>query len=261
MIRLMFALLMVGGGWCSPVLAAEVPCANMLTESGNVGDPLQVGIKLCDADDAPVPSPSGENVVIQVYWYHPESPGTALGSYKLDMGLYSSGMKWSDLATVCRQDGRCDSFIANHVQEKPGQVCAQLVVGGESSNKSPGPPGCVVVGNECSWEASSYQVDFGTVNSSDVNGLTKDTSVNIQCGFVTDVSFSIASDELVLSGPGTGEIRASFSLDGAPLSGAPLTLTERQGNNLHTLKTTLKSSGVLSGGTFSAPLIIVAGYD
>lgn len=129
MVRLMLAVLMFVGIWSSPALAVAVPCAHMLTESGSVGDQLLAGIALCRADDAPVPSPSGGNVVIQMYWYHPESPGVNAGQDKLDMGEYSAGMKWSDLATVCRQDGRCDSFIASHVQERAGAVCAQLVVG------------------------------------------------------------------------------------------------------------------------------------
>jgi len=263
MAKIMMIVFVLAGAWCFPSVAVQVPCANMLTESGAVGDQLQAGIKLCEASDASVPSPGTQNVKLQVFWYHPETGNGPVTAKTLDMGKYVAGMTWSDLAAVCRQDNRCNSFIADHVQEDPGQICVQLVVGANTSasHRSPAQPGCVVVGNECSWETSNYLVDFGTVKAPDVNGLTKDISVNIQCGFITGVSFSLESDELALVGSDASDIRASFALDGAPLSTTPLTLTERQGNNLHTLKTTLKSSGKLSGGVFSSSLVIIAGYD
>ncbi|HBV9912367.1 TPA: hypothetical protein MEA72_004518 [Klebsiella aerogenes] len=268
MIRLIIAVLMLASVWCSPALAVAIPCAHITTESGHVGDELHAGIKICDGADAPVPPPTTGNVKIRVGWFHLNDNRFKQDGDVLDLGPYQPGMTWSDLANMCKNSDRCGAFTGTHVQQQAGQICTQLIVNQDqeydylpSVHASLAPPSCVVVGNECSWEASNYLVDFGTVNSSAVNGLTKEISVNIQCGFATDVSFSLASDSLALSRDNFDSISALFTLDGVQLSATPIKMAQRPGSNLHTLRTTLKSSGTLPNGKFSGSLVIVAGYD
>jgi hypothetical protein len=232
----------------------------MLNESGKVGDILQANIKLCEAVDSQLVPPTTGNVQIAFWWYHPDSAGAVIGKEILDMGKYEEGMKWSDLANKCQNGVDCGSFIASHTQALPGQICAQLVENGSTSNISPGPPGCIVVGNECSFESSNYAIEFGTHQNSEVNGLSKNITVNVQCGFDTDVKFSLeTADSTVYEGK-DGKLEAIFYLDDKKLSSTPINLTERMGNNSHVLKTVLSSTGFITG-VFSKSFVIIANYD
>lgn len=231
-------------------LAATVPCLKMQANPGEVGQTVVATYDTCEAGDEPLQYPSTGYVQLYARWYHPDTDNGAVGPDILSLGKYTSGMKWSDVTTMCK--GKCEGFMPSHVQQKVGQICVKLINDDrEPYDYSPATASCIVVGNECDFDALNASITFPEGSVSDLNGQRQGTNVNLQCGDDADVRYTLKSSTSTISEGNTvtlysgtdGSITGKIFIDDKPFTASGLVFNENAGSNQHEISVTLNING------------------
>ncbi|MBK4714649.1 MULTISPECIES: MrpH family fimbial adhesin [Tenebrionibacter/Tenebrionicola group] len=148
-------------------------------------------------------------------------------------GIYSAPIHWKGCFTFGVSDNR-------QSHQLPGAKCFRA------------PPPQV----SCNFNLDNINIDFGTLNTKEVNGAQRSVPVTLTCSSAVTASISnLDNGNITLKNGGNAGLTASLYVNGTSLA-SEQQINLAAGDNALTVMATLKTDGNIVAGDYSASTIL-----